>query len=545
MPLPSTARAMRLALAVACVPFALAPAAAHAASSVYVTNSGANDSQYDVGPGGALAPKSSPTVATGTNTIGIALSPDGKSAYITRLTGNAVLEYDIGAGGALAPKASASIVAGTGPRGLAISPDGKSVYVANLSSANISQYDVGAGGVLAAKTPATIGGTSAAIALAVSPDGKSLYAANEGNEAVTEYDIGAGGLLAPKPVAAVTAPAGSTPESLVVSPDGKSVYVVEMASSKVAQYDVGAGGQLVAKPTVRIAAGTFPSGIAISPDGNSVYVTATNNVLEYDVGAGGALAPKATASIPAGTGPQAIVVSPDGRSAYVPNGGSANVSQYDIGAGGALSAKTTATIAAGTGPLAVAISPDQGPLAAFTTSSALAGVPVTFDGSGSSDPDGTVVRFDWNFGDGTSAANVGAAPTHVYAAAGTFTATLTVTDDAGCSGALVFTGQTASCAGSPGASTTRTVSVAPGPKDAAPPGALPKKAAVRCVVPKLKGKTLAGAKKSLKHAHCGLAKLVRHHSRTVRKGRVISQNHKAGGHFKAGTKIKLTLSRGR
>jgi len=45
--------------------------------------------------------------------------------------------------------------------------------------------------------------------------------------------------------------------------------------------------------------------------------------------------------------------------------------------------------------------------------------------------------------------------------AGSYTVTLTVTDQAGCSSAFVFTGQTASCKGSAGASVTHTLTVPP------------------------------------------------------------------------------------
>ena len=53
--------------------------------------------------------------------------------------------------------------------------------------------------------------------------------------------------------------------------------------------------------------------------------------------------------------------------------------------------------------------------------------PVSFDGSGSSDPDGPISGYSWDFGDGTSA--VGAKVTHHYAKPGTYTATLTVRDN--------------------------------------------------------------------------------------------------------------------
>lgn len=58
----------------------------------------------------------------------------------------------------------------------------------------------------------------------------------------------------------------------------------------------------------------------------------------------------------------------------------------------------------------------------------IAGQPVSFDGSGSSDPDGQSLSFIWDFGDGKTGS--GAAVAHAYDVAGTYTATLTVNDGA-------------------------------------------------------------------------------------------------------------------
>jgi hypothetical protein len=96
--------------------------------------------------------------------------------------------------------------------------------------------------------------------------------------------------------------------------------------------------------------------------------------------------------------------------------------------------------------------------------------PTSLDGSASSDPDGTISRYDWSFGDSRRESNAGPAPTHVYRAPGRYTVTLTVTDDAGCSTRLIFTGQTAACNGSPRAQKSKSITISPagGRKRSAP-----------------------------------------------------------------------------
>ena len=55
---------------------------------------------------------------------------------------------------------------------------------------------------------------------------------------------------------------------------------------------------------------------------------------------------------------------------------------------------------------------------------------VTFDGSGSSDSDGTIVKYEWDFGDGSEPAE-GQNVVHGYSSTGAYVATLTVTDNCG------------------------------------------------------------------------------------------------------------------
>ncbi|HYR51881.1 MAG TPA: PKD domain-containing protein [Candidatus Dormibacteraeota bacterium] len=57
----------------------------------------------------------------------------------------------------------------------------------------------------------------------------------------------------------------------------------------------------------------------------------------------------------------------------------------------------------------------------------IAGIPVTFNGTMSSDPDGDPLAYAWDFGDGGT--GNGMTPGHAYASQGTFTVSLTVADN--------------------------------------------------------------------------------------------------------------------
>ena len=74
---------------------------------------------------------------------------------------------------------------------------------------------------------------------------------------------------------------------------------------------------------------------------------------------------------------------------------------------------------------------NQPPVAAFSFSPSNPEVNgwVQFNGASSSDPDGSISSYAWNFGDGTT--GTGATVWHRFTAAGTYTVTLSVTDDKG------------------------------------------------------------------------------------------------------------------
>ncbi len=76
-------------------------------------------------------------------------------------------------------------------------------------------------------------------------------------------------------------------------------------------------------------------------------------------------------------------------------------------------------------------SPNLPPVAIFTESEETVSIEVVihFNASQSYDPDGTIVSYFWDFGDGTNA--TGATADHAYSSSGTYVVTLKITDDDG------------------------------------------------------------------------------------------------------------------
>jgi hypothetical protein len=133
------------------------------------------------------------------------------------------------------------------------------------------------------------------------------------------------------------------------------------------------------------------------------------------------------------------------------------------------------------------------------------------------------VRIDW--GDG-AAPTIAAAPSapgplgtasHSYPAAGTFTATVSVIDKDGGIGSAAFP-----------------VTVVTGREPTQQ----------QCLVPRLKGKTLAQAKAALVRGRCKLGRVRKAKSKKIKKGRVVSQTPAAGRSLPLGSKVNVVLSDG-
>ncbi len=446
-----------LGLAVALL--ACAPSALAAPTHAYVTNyeSIGNLTPFTIGAGGLLHATAAAVSTSGGEPWYSAMTPDGRHLYVTNNEQDTIAQFNVSSTGQLTPMSPATVTTVNEPVTIAISPNGQTAYVGSgaLNSTSIGLFNIGSDGRLTPKVPATINthfGEPQGIAL--TPDGQNLYVADWASDNVAEFHVLSDGSL--EPMASPSAPAGAAPAFVAVTPDGKHAYVANNGDGTVSEYSIGSSGRLF--PIGHVTAGPAENfySVTISPNGKSLYAADDSTVAEFGIGSSGVLTAKGTAPAHGG-GAENLWFTADGKSAYLANynsGQASNVAEYNVSAAGLLTAKSTATVPAGGGPASVMIPPDQGPHASIDVAVRPAGTGTRFDASKSTDSDGSIVRYDWNFGDGTVEPNAGRSPKHVYKAGGTFTVTVTVTDDSGCSTSFVFTGQTAYCnAGAQGEAT--------------------------------------------------------------------------------------------
>ncbi|MFI5891653.1 beta-propeller fold lactonase family protein [Actinoplanes sp. NPDC051513] len=440
---------------------------------LYVTNSDtANISTFatDVPTGQPVLSRDLAEAKDGVRQM--AFTPDGRMAYAanTDVVGT-ISVYRVGAHGRLT-EAGVVPTGGDTPLGIAVTPDGRSLFVAHVFSDTVAGFTIASDGSLKRlRTTAT--SVANPRGLALTPDGRFLYVGHgdpgEGRPdsvgALTVFAVNRDGSLT-----SIGTPirVGRFCGALSSTPDGHRLYLVCQDTSEIYGYAIGAGGGLTPLPGSPYTPAHFPEGITTSPDGRFVYTASPGTdpdelgaVTGFAVGGDGALTQVPGSPFAAGSFPVGIVVSPSGRFVYSSGGdATGELSAFRIGAGGTLARLSGSPFdTKGVGPAynSVAVLPNQGPVAGFAADAG--GRSVKFDAAASSDPDGRVAQYRWNFGDGTTRTTADARVTHVYARAGTFRATLVVTDNEGCSTALIATGQAYLCNGTAAAATSRDIVV--------------------------------------------------------------------------------------
>jgi 6-phosphogluconolactonase len=477
----------------------LAPPAASATNTVYASNEVRGTvSAFSVGADGLLTQVGTGTTSgSGYNPFPsqseaspgpAAVSMDGQYLFVVNDGGGSeypgtVATFLIGAGGALTevgqvPTGPTSTYSTPSPGGVAVSPGGQYLFVTNFGQNTVATFSIGAGGALTqVGAPAVSGGGetgSEPEGIVVSPNGENVYVTNNNDGSnssatVSTFAVGAGGTLTPVG-AHVPIEAGapsSEPSGIAITPNGQYLYASNFISGNVSTFAIGAGGALTQVGTPVSSAEYEAGNITVAPDGGYLYVANSyaGTVSTFSIGAGGTLTPVGS-PVPSGADshstPNSPAVSPNGQYLYDGNYGAfdGTLSTFSIGAGGAL-APIGAPVESGSRsdaePDEVVVSPDQGPTAAFTPARAPARSPSAFSAAVSTAGSAPIASYSWQFGDGGSAS--GAAVDHVFAAPGTYSVALTITDTDLCSVSGPFVGQTPYCVIDPAATITHAITV--------------------------------------------------------------------------------------
>ncbi|MBV8278343.1 MAG: beta-propeller fold lactonase family protein [Verrucomicrobia bacterium] len=234
---------------------------------------------------------------------GVAVSRDGKRAYVTNFASGALAAVDTAS-----KKVVYSVPVGSEPVSVVVSPDNAKVYVANSFSNSITVIDAQTFKSKTIVIPKQNQGYPSSIAIA--PDGKTVYVTvnnlqpDFGNAICWIVGIDTG----THQVSSATRI--RYPMALTLSPDGAKIYVIGGISDTL--YTISTATHLIThKVSLRSGSPTQPvtGGIAVTPDGTKVFATdsASAGIFEVDV-----TTQKLVKMISAGQAPGSLAITPDG-----------------------------------------------------------------------------------------------------------------------------------------------------------------------------------------------------------------------------------------
>ena len=244
----------------------------------------------------------------------------------------------------------AKLSTGRGPHEVAVSPDGRLAYVTNYGmyavfregerrdepGNTITVLDLAARAV---KDTFDLGSYTKPHGIVVSRDGRRLWVTCEGAQAVVELNASTGKILAAWKTAQVTShmivPGADERKLFVANIHSGSATVIERASGRVKSLPTASGAE----------------GIDSSRDGREVWVT---NRSDSSISVIDATRDTVVAKIPSGGQmPIRVKFTPDGTQAWVSNARSNAVTVLD-----AVSRRLIETIAVGAMPVGIQMSPD-------------------------------------------------------------------------------------------------------------------------------------------------------------------------------------------
>jgi YVTN family beta-propeller protein len=188
-----------------------------------------------------------------------AVSPDGTRVYVS--TGVALAVIDTATNSVVVP----AIPVGFGTRSVAISPDGRFAYVAIQFEGRVTIVDTATNAVVA-----TVDTGGQPTGLKTTPDGSRVYVANSTTGTVSVIDATTNTIVS-------TILVELNPQDLEMSPDGAKVYVSNFNSASVSVIDTASN-----TVEASISVGFVPLGMGTTPTGETLYVVDNGSVAVID-----------------------------------------------------------------------------------------------------------------------------------------------------------------------------------------------------------------------------------------------------------------------
>lgn len=272
------------------------------------------------------------TIGVGNDPHEIAVSPDGRRAYVSNYGhsfGTTLSVIDVAARTKIRDVPVAPL---TGPHGI-VFRNGKVWFTAERSSA-VGRYDPAADRVdwIGRVNPAS------AHMLAVNAWGTTVYTANITAGTASIIDVEGAETQARKSILTVTAG-----EGLALSPDETELWVGSVGTGGIAVIS------LQSETVVHRVPGVFAYRLTFTHDGRFVLVPRGTNVVVYDRATREELR-----SIPVGGTAFSVIVAPGNRTAYVAMNNPSRVVKLDLASGTILGATSVAPVPDG---LALAVEP--------------------------------------------------------------------------------------------------------------------------------------------------------------------------------------------
>lgn len=284
-----------------------ASAAAQDGRLVVVNKSGHSVSVLEPAAGTVVA-----TIPTGHSPHEVAVSPDGRFAYVTdygsgSAPGSTVTVVDLGEA---AVAKTLDLSPHTRPHGIQVISDG-TFWVTTEGSRHALHVDPESGEILQEVET----GQEVTHMVAVAEDADRVYTANIGSGTVTAIRASTGEVLRHLST-------GAGAEGIDLSPDGERLYVTNRSAGTLSEIAVGPDSV-----TRSLSVGDFPIRVAVLPDGGRALVSNArgNEVALVDLDGWSVARRMAVGAVPVG-----VLVLPDGGTAYVANTMADRISVLDL-----------------------------------------------------------------------------------------------------------------------------------------------------------------------------------------------------------------------